>query len=108
MKLDSMVIKATAVAGVVAAFVVGCSTPTIPITMNVSGEVKLNGVSKIALADFNSLPGDPFTGVMAADDETCALVKRAVASAFYVSPMYQIVDMDIEKDRGFGHKCGSV
>ena len=98
MKLDSMVIKATAVAGVVAAFVVGCSTPTIPITMNVSGEVKLNGVSKIALADFNSLPGDPFTGVMAADDETCALVKRAVASAFYVSPMYQIVDMDIEKD----------
>ena len=98
MKLDSMVMKATAVAGVVATFVVGCSTPTIPITMNVSGEVKLNGVSKIALADFNSLPGDPFTGVMAADGETCALVKRAVASAFYASPMYQIVDMDIEKD----------
>lgn len=97
MKLDSMVIKATAVAGVVSAFVVGCSTPTIPITMNVSGEVKLNGVSKIALADFNSLSGDAFTGAMAADAETCALVKRAVASAFYASPMYQIVDMDIEK-----------
>ena len=91
MKLDSMVIKATAVAGVVSAFVVGCSTPTIPITMNVSGEVKLNGVSKIALADFNSLSGDAFTGAMAADAETCALVKRAVASAFYASPMYQIV-----------------
>ena len=97
MKLDMMVFKATAVAGAVAAMVVGCSTPTIPITMNVSGEVKLNGVSKIALADFNSLPGDPFTGVMAADGETCALVKRAVASAFYASPMYQIVDMDVEK-----------
>lgn len=97
MKLDSRTIRATAIVGVVAAFAVGCSTPTIPITMNVAGEVKLNGVSKIVLADFNSLPGDPFTGVMAADGETCSLVKRAVASAFYASPMYQIVDMDIEK-----------
>lgn len=98
MKLYSMVIKATSVAGVVAAFVAGCSTPTIPIEMNVAGEVKLTGVSKIALADFNSLPGDAFTGSMAADAETCALVKRSVASAFYASPMYQIVDIDVEKD----------
>lgn len=97
MKIDSTILKATAVAGTIAAIVAGCSTPTIPITMNVSGEIKLNGVSKIALADFNSLPGDPFTGTMAADEETCALVKRAVASAFYSSPMYQIVDMDVEK-----------
>lgn len=98
MKFDSMFVKATAVAGVVAAFVVGCSTPTIPITMNVAGEVKLTGVNKIALADFNSLKGDPFTGAMAADAETCALVKRAVASAFYASPMYQIVDFDVEQN----------
>ena len=97
MKIDATILKATAVAGTIAAIVAGCSTPTIPITMNVSGEIKLNGVSKIALADFNSLPGDPFTGTMAADEETCALVKRAVASAFYSSPMYQIVDMDVEK-----------
>ena len=97
MKFNSMFVKATAVAGVVAAFVVGCSTPTIPITMNVAGEVKLTGVNKIALADFNSLKGDSFTGAMAADAETCALVKRAVASAFYSSPMYQIVDLDVEK-----------
>lgn len=98
MKIDKTILKATVVAGVAAALVAGCSTPTIPVTMNVSGEIKLNGVSKIALADFNSLPGDPFTGTVAADEETCALVKRAVASAFYVSPMYQIVDLDIEKD----------
>lgn len=97
MKLDMTYFKVTAVAGAVVALVAGCSTPTIPITMNVSGEVKLNGVSKIAIADFNSLPGDPFTGTMAADEETCALVKRSVASAFYASPMYQIVDMDVEK-----------
>ena len=97
MKHSMSFLKAVAVSGAVSAMIVGCSTPTIPITMNVAGEVKLNGVSKIALADFNSLPGDPFTGTMAADGETCALVKRAVASAFYVSPMYQIVDMDVEK-----------
>lgn len=97
MKLDSMVIRATAVAGVIAAFIVGCKTP-LEVEMKVAGEIKLNGVSKIALADFNSLAGDPFTGVMAADAETCALVKRAVASAFYTTPMYQIVDLDVEKD----------
>lgn len=98
MKINNATLKIAAVAGLAAALIVGCSTPTIPVTMNVSGEVKLNGVSKIALADFNSLKGDSFTGVMAADKETCALVKRAVASAFYASPMYKIVDMDIEKD----------
>ena len=97
MKLKMNLFKAGIVCGFVAALVAGCSTPTIKVAMNVAGEVKLNGVSKIALADFNSLPGDPFTGKMAADKETCALVKRAVASSFYASPMYQIVDMDVEK-----------
>lgn len=97
MKLNMTVIKVAAVSGMTAAMVVGCSTPTIPVTMNVAGEVKLTGVNKIAIADFNSLPGDPFTGTMAADEETCALVKRAVASAFYTSPMYQIADLDAEK-----------
>ena len=77
--------------------IVGCSTPMIPVTMKVAGEVKLNGVSKIALVEFNSLPNDLFQGVKAADEETCAMVKRAVASAFYTSPMYQIVDLDIEE-----------
>lgn len=96
MKIKNATLNVAA-AGLVAALIAGCTTSTIPVTMNVAGEVKLNGVSKIALADFNSLKGDEFTGVMAADEETCALVKRAVASAFYTSPMYKIVDMDIEK-----------
>lgn len=98
MKLKMNLFKVGAVCGFVTVIVAGCSTPTIKMKMNVAGEVKLNDVSKIALADFNSLPGDPFTGKMAADKETCALVKRAVASSFYTSPMYHIVDMDIEKD----------
>lgn len=97
MKINNATLKAVAAVGLTAVLIAGCSTP-IPVTMNVAGEVKLNGVSKIALADFNSLKGDAFTGVMAADKETCALVKRAVASAFYTSPMYKIVDMDIEKN----------
>ena len=98
MEIKNAALKVAAAAGLTAALIAGCSTPTIPVTMNVAGEVKLNGVSKIVLADFNSLKGDAFTGVMAADKETCALVKRAVASAFYTSPMYKIVDMDIEKN----------
>ena len=34
MKLDMTILKMTAVAGVAAAIVAGCSTPTVPITMN--------------------------------------------------------------------------
>lgn len=88
----------TYAAGFVAAagIIVGCATPTIPVTMDVAGEIKLTNVSKIVLADFNTLEGDAFSGVEAADAETCAIVKRAVASAFYSLPTYQIVDMDIE------------
>ena len=87
MKATITVIKVSAVAAVVTGFIAGCSTPTIPVTMNVAGEIKLNGVSKIALADFNTLDGDAFSGAVAADAETCALVKSAVASSFYASPM---------------------
>lgn len=97
MKAKYTMVKMAAVVAVVAGIVAGCSTPTIPVTMNVAGEIKLNGVSKIALADFNTLDGDAFSGAVAADAETCALVKSAVASAFYVSPMYQISDINVEK-----------
>ncbi len=86
------------VAAVAIALVPGCSTPTIPVTMKVAGEVKLTGVSKIALVDFNTLPNDPFTGKTAADRETCDLVQRTVASAFYKTPTYQIVDLSAEGD----------
>ena len=80
----------------------GCSSPTIPITMKVAGEIKLSGVSKIAFVDFNTLPGDAFmqAGVFAADRETCALVQRAVASAFYKSPLYQVAELSCEQAIG--------
>lgn len=81
----------------IAGMLAGCQTEPIKVTMDRAGEIKLNGVSKIALADFNTLDGDAFSGIAAADKETCALVKRAVAAAFYNSPMYQISDLEIEK-----------
>ena len=96
MKVRVNTFAAAGLVAVVATIMVGCTT-TIPVAMNVAGEFKLNGVSKIAIADFNSLPGDPFTGKATADAETCALVKRAVASSFYTSPMYQVIDLDTEK-----------
>ena len=67
MKAKYTAVKVAAVAAVVAGLIAGCSTPTIPVTMNVAGEIKLNGVSKIALADFNTLDGDAFSGAVAAD-----------------------------------------
>lgn len=97
MKFNFSFVCTAGVAAAVAAILGGCSTPNIPVTMDVAGEIKLNGVSKIAIAGFNTLKGDAFSGEMAADAETCALVKRAVASAFYASPMYQVIDLDAEQ-----------
>lgn len=91
------VLGVASIAAVGAAVMCGCSTPTVPVTMNVAGEIKLTGVSKIALVDFNSLPDDPFTGKVAADAETCALVQRTVASAFYKTPTYQIANLTDEE-----------
>lgn len=93
-----LMFKLTASAALVTGLIAGCSTPTVSVKMNAAGEVKLNGVSKIALADFNTLPGDAFCESMPADPETCELVKRAVASAFYASPMYKISDLNLEKE----------
>ena len=97
MKNMKTVLGVASAAAVGAAVICGCSTPTIPVTMNVAGEIKLTGVSKIALVDFNSMPDDPFTGKVAADAETCALVQRTVASAFYKTPTYQVANLTDEE-----------
>ena len=54
-------------------------------------------MSKIALLEFNTLPDDPFAGVSAADEPTRELVRRAVAASFYATPMYDVVDLDAER-----------
>jgi len=80
----------------VAAFT-GCRSSIVPIEVTVPGEFNLSGVSKIAMVNFNSLPDDPLTGTYSADPEIRSIVQRMVASAFYRSQIYQVVDLDIEK-----------
>ena len=104
MKLNMTVIKVAAVSGMTAAMVVGCSTPTIPVTMNVAGEVKLTGVNKIAIADFNSLPSDPFTGTMAADEEADAGTRARARSELLTLTSRMEVETTVEgvlRMRGF-------
>lgn len=65
--------------------------------MDVPGEYKLSDISKIALVDFNSLPGDPFDNAVAADAETCGIVQRAVAAALARSHTWEIARLDVEQ-----------
>ena len=74
----------------------GCSTPVLRLTMNVPGEVKIPDTSKIAVLDFNSIPGDAFTGTGAADQQTCALVQRAVCAALSRSGAWDVSRLDVE------------
>ena len=77
----------------------GCQTSTIPLSVTVPGEFNLTGVSKIAIAGFDSLPDDPLNGVYSADKATLSIVRGMVASAFYKDKrMYQIADLDIENE----------
>ena len=80
-----------------ALLVTGCQNAIIKLTMDVPGEFKLSEISKIALIDFNSLPGDPFAGAVAADAETCALVQRAVAAAIARSHTWEVARLDVEQ-----------
>ena len=75
----------------------GCGTVSVPVAMKIPGEFKLSGVSKIAILEFNTLSDDAFAGIAAADRGTCELVRRAVAAAFYETPMYEVVDLVAEK-----------
>ena len=74
----------------------GCSTPALRLTMDVPGEFKIPDASKIAILDFNTLPGDPFTGTGAADPRTCALVQRAVSAALARSGAWDVSRLDVE------------
>lgn len=93
---------AAAAAAVVLA---GCATPQLHLSMEEPGEFKLTDVSKIAVLDFNSLPGDVFSGGEAADKETCALVQRAVCAALSGAGSWDVARLDVERvaaqfDRG--------
>ena len=76
----------------------GCaSNVVVPVETRVPGEFNLTGMSKFAIADFNSLPNDPSVGIGAADEETLRAVRNMVTAAFHDSGMYQVADLDMEK-----------
>lgn len=81
---------------VIALLVAGCQTPTYRLPMDASGEFKLSDVSKIAIIDFNTLPGDAFSNG-AADRETCAIIQRALSASLARSGMWDIVRLDAEQ-----------
>ncbi len=75
----------------------GCQSVSVPVAVNTAGDFNLNGVSKIALIDFNSFPDDPGLGVYAADAATCKLVQNFTTAAFMRSKFYALADLELEK-----------
>lgn len=74
----------------------GC-TSYLSFTSTVPGEYHLGGVSKIALAGFNTLPNDPAAGIRSADENLVKMTENMVASVFFRGNTYRIANLDIEK-----------
>ncbi|MDK2955713.1 MAG: hypothetical protein PWQ57_1209 [Desulfovibrionales bacterium] len=74
----------------------GC-VQKVKIKMLQPGELKLSGVSKIALLSFNSIKPDVAMGSFAADRRTCELARQTVADVLSSEPHYQLVDLDVER-----------
>lgn len=62
------------------------------------GEVKLTGLSKIAVLQFNSIKSNIGSGRYAADSRICELARRCVTDSLYKEPYFQLVDLDLEKN----------
>ena len=92
--LSAVLICSSAIA---LSIVTGCRTASVPVEVTVPGEFNLSGISKIAMVDFNTVPGDPVAGRYAADKETMSIVQRMIATTFSKGKMYQIANLDIEK-----------
>jgi hypothetical protein len=61
------------------------------------GELKLTGVSKIALLEFNTIPSGLGHGAFAADKAICRLARQTVADVFYKDPFFALVDLPLEQ-----------
>lgn len=73
----------------------GCN-PYLNFTNTLPSEYNLEGVSKIALVEFNSLPDDPVTGVYTVDDETKKIVKDMISTVFFKGKTYKIANLNAE------------
>ncbi|WP_027178151.1 hypothetical protein [Maridesulfovibrio bastinii] len=61
------------------------------------GEIKLTGLSKIAILPFNSIESDIPAGKYSAGSRVCNLARKCVADALYKKPYFQLVDLNLEK-----------
>jgi hypothetical protein len=73
----------------------GC-VQKVKIKMLQPGELKLSGVSKIALLPFNSIKPDVAMGSFAANSKTCELARQTVADVLSSEPHYQLANLDVE------------
>ncbi|CAN2040807.1 hypothetical protein GMMP15_2020007 [Candidatus Magnetomoraceae bacterium gMMP-15] len=77
-------------------FMAGCAQ-MVPINIKKPGELKLQGISKIAIIDFNTIKSDPNLGKYAAKSDTLELAKKNVLDIFYKLPFYTLTDLSLEK-----------
>lgn len=85
-----------AVALAIASVISGCTVTKVPVSVVVPGKMKLHGISKIAVVDFNSLPDDPLTGIFCADKNTVEIAQQMVAGAFFKNRFYKVSDLNVE------------
>lgn len=62
------------------------------------GELKLTGLSKIAVLPFNSIKTNIKAGKLSADSQLCSLARRCITDSLYKEPFFQLVDLDLEND----------
>ncbi|WP_291327087.1 hypothetical protein [Desulfovibrio sp. UCD-KL4C] len=73
----------------------GC-TPKVKIKLLAPGDIKISGVSKIAILPFNSIDSNLQKGKYTANKRACDLARRCVENALYSEPYFQLVDLDLE------------
>jgi tetratricopeptide (TPR) repeat protein len=76
--------------------IAGCA-PKALIQIKSPGELNLEGVSKIAIVDFNTIKSSPSSGRFAVDQATIDLAKKSLTDVFYRTPFYSLVDLSLEK-----------
>ncbi|MBI9113085.1 hypothetical protein [Maridesulfovibrio ferrireducens] len=74
----------------------GCA-PKVKIKLLAPGEIKISGISKIAVLPFNSVSPNLATGKYTADKKACELARRCVENTLYSEPHFQLVDLALEK-----------
>ena len=81
----------------------GCTVTKVPVEVTMPGQLKLDGISKVAIIDFNSIPNDPLTGAYCADKNTVKMTQKMIAGNFYKNKFYKVTSLDIESLIKKGH-----